>query len=256
VAETTHAEAAGSAPASHVRAGMAFLITRVDVAQQLEPWERWQIEKHMPDLVAAPGVCAAVLHELVASTGGTATQGTPNRAVSYLAPSLDAMREWLASDELAEAISEGSRWSSITAPLDGAWFTGNVYQAFEIAGAGGEGGSVDLAGSLVVARWELPEQAPANDDWLRECLLASARCVGVRAGAAARAIRGPGVPELYWSAGRSAIVLEVEDTFDGSDLVRLSEALADASADAHPVYASLELVRPLALTETGQGDRK
>jgi hypothetical protein len=226
----------------------AILLTRVAISNA--DWDRWQVHTHMADLVAGPGVEAASLYEVVAVGQGTGTDGVPTRTVIYFAPDLGALRAWLASDELTAAIRDGSQWSSYVSELDGAWFTGNVYESRGATGS--NAGPLWRAMRLVVARWE--GAADEGDEHLRDVAERASGFDGVSGALALAAIRDRTVRDLYHSVGDRAVLLTVEDGFGPSDLPRVVALVTARAATEARAYTAVELVRLMEAVEAPGGD--
>lgn len=97
-----------------------------------DDWVAWLIDEHMPQLTAGSRLLGSWCYR---SSAAGSTAG-PHYMVSYLAPDLATLREWLASPRLEAALADGLRWVGEFDALEGETFTGNVYvQAWASPGA-------------------------------------------------------------------------------------------------------------------------
>lgn len=154
--------------------GSALLLTRASPhAEIAAAFDVWQRTKHLPELMDAPGV-ASVFYGLrggapssYASTAGE-TFELADRVAIYASVDLARMMTFVGSSEVADAISDGSRWFGQFHLLDQEPYSGNVYRVTGARGA--RLGNVDV---LAVARLEIPPQWLADfDDWAHDELLA------------------------------------------------------------------------------------
>src|SRR5215470_16596014 len=90
----------------------ALLLTRSSPKlDRAAEWDVWEVDKHMYDLVRGPGVRSSTMYKsTVHDRLPQALKANSRRAVSYRAPDLPALREWLDSDVLAEAVEDGRTW--------------------------------------------------------------------------------------------------------------------------------------------------
>jgi hypothetical protein len=195
----------------------ALLATRVGIAGA-DPWDHWQMTKHMPDLVAGPGLLGASLYD-VRPIVARGTSGAPNRSAIYFAEDLSGLRAWLASDELREAIEDGTQWKPLVQPLDGDWFTGNVL----VADGASDRSGPELADArrLLLARWEEPGRGGSGPDVLERAATSSV----VLGGLALHAIRDERVPSVYHSVGRYVLLLAIAEDATEADLRALAGAI-------------------------------
>jgi hypothetical protein len=184
----------------------ALLLTRSSPKlDRAADWDVWEVDKHMYDLVRGPGVRSSTMYKATAHERlPQALKANSRRAVSYRAPDLPAMREWLNSDVLAEAVEDGRTWRDAYDPLEDQWFTGNVYQLVNSAGA-----DPRVSSHVLVERFEVPTALTAEfKEWLQSYLHHLAGLSGVEAVqsyAVVRDIRN----ELYLSPGNYALQLTI-----------------------------------------------
>jgi hypothetical protein len=112
---------------------LAMLHTRAAPSARIhDDWVAWLIDEHMPQLTAGSRLLGSWCYR---SSAAGSTTG-PHYMVSYLAPDLATLREWLASPRLEAALADGLRWVGEFDALEGETFTGNVYvQAWASPGA-------------------------------------------------------------------------------------------------------------------------
>jgi hypothetical protein len=103
---------------------LAMLHTRAAPRARIhDDWVAWLIGEHMPQLTAGSPLLGSWCYRSSAA-GNTAR---PHYMVSYVAPDLATLREWLASPRLEAALADGLRWTGEFDALEGETFTGNVY---------------------------------------------------------------------------------------------------------------------------------
>jgi hypothetical protein len=88
----------------------ALLFTRSSPKlSRAEDWDKWEVDKHMYDLVRGPGVTDSTMYRRVVDPRlPQALAANGRRAVLYRAPNLAQLRLWLESDILKEAVAGGS----------------------------------------------------------------------------------------------------------------------------------------------------
>ena len=97
-----------------------------------DDWVAWLIGEHMPQLTAGSPLLGCWCYRSSAAVN----MAGPHYMVSYIAPDLATLREWLASRRLEAALADGLRWVGEFDSLEGETFTGNVYvQAWASPGA-------------------------------------------------------------------------------------------------------------------------
>ena len=197
---------AASSSAEKGDTSKALLLTRSSPKlDRAADWDVWEVDKHMYDLVRGPGVRSSTMYKAtVAERLPQALKANSRRAVSYRAPDLPALREWLDSDVLAEAVEDGRTWRDAYDPLEDQWFTGNVYRLAAAAGA-----DPRVSSHLLVERFEVPVALAAEfERWLGSYLHQLAALSGVEAVQSylvVRDIRN----ELYLSPGNYALQLTI-----------------------------------------------
>jgi hypothetical protein len=213
--------AASSSDAKGGDASQALLLTRSSPKlERAAEWDVWEVDKHMYDLVRGPGVRSSTMYRATADDRlPQALKAGSRRAVSYRAPDLPAMREWLDSDVLAEAVADGRTWRDAYDPLEEQWFTGNVYRLVKSAGA-----DPRISSHVLVERFEVGAALAAEfERWLEAYLDELAALSGVEAVqsfAVVRDIRN----ELYLSPGNYALQVTIPAGDD--PVARLTTAAA------------------------------
>jgi hypothetical protein len=198
--------AAASSKDENVDTSKALLFTRSSPkVDRAADWDVWEVDKHMYDLVRGPGVRSSTMYKAnVDDRLPQALKANSRRAVSYRAPDLPAMREWLDSDVLAEAVEDGRTWRDAYDPLEDQWFTGNVYRVVNSVGA-----DPRVSSHILVERFEVGAALIAEfEHWLESYLHQLAVLDGVEAAqsyAVVRDIRN----ELYLSQGNYALQLTI-----------------------------------------------
>ncbi len=187
-------------------ASKALLFTRNSIKLDREAdWDVWEVNKHMYDLVRGPGVRSSTMYKPpVDERLPQALQANCRRAVSYRAPDLPAMREWLNSDVLADAVEDGRTWRDAYDPLEDQWFTGNVYRFVK-----GVGVDPPLSSHIVIERYEVGHALASEfEKWLESYLQLLAALDGVesvQSCVVVRDIRN----QLYLSPGNYAVLLTI-----------------------------------------------
>ena len=130
-----------------------------------EAFDRWQLEKHLPDLVQGPGILRAAYYRTVLEGLPEAYHGSGSCMARYTASTLDDLLTWLRSPVVPAAIEDGSRWFGSFNELDGSTYTGNVYR--EVAALGPDDPTDDEPDLVFVERFEVPpDEAEEFDRWL------------------------------------------------------------------------------------------
>jgi hypothetical protein len=144
----------------------AQLFTRAwPVTDVHEAFDRWQLEKHLPDLVQGPGILRAAYYRTVLEGLPEAYHGSGSCMARYTASTLDDLLTWLGSPVVPAAIQDGSRWFGSFNELDGSTYTGNVYR--EVAALGPDDPADGEPDLVFVERFEVaPGDAEAFDRWL------------------------------------------------------------------------------------------
>jgi hypothetical protein len=124
--------------------------------------------------------------------------------VSYRAPDLARMRNWLDSAVLAEAVADGRTWRDAYDPVEDQWFTGNVYWQVRAAGE-----NPPASSHLLIERFDVPPDLRAEfETWLEgyfDTLRALEGAESVQTLVAVRDIRN----ELYLSPANYAVQLTI-----------------------------------------------
>jgi hypothetical protein len=214
--------AAISAKADQPDSSKVLLFTRNAIKRdRMADWDVWEVDKHMYDLVHGPGVKSSTMYAATTDQRlPQALQANCRRAVSYRAPDLSAMRLWLDSDVLAEAVEDGRTWRDAYDPLEEQWFTGNVYRVTKAMGA-----DPRISSHLLIERFEVPAALVAEfEPWLASHLEELAELGGVESVqtlAVVRDIRN----ELYQSPGNYALQLTIPAEDDPVGRLTSSAAL-------------------------------
>ena len=193
----------------------------------IEEFDRWQATKHLPDLVSLGGVDACSYYASVTDGVPSGWQGSGNRIAAYWAPDLPSLLRWVADPGLALAIADGSRFFGVFNELDGATYTGNVY---ELGPRWPGDPGPTLGGCLVTQRFEVDERdLGAFDDWVvRQHLPILRSTKGVRWAASAKGVGGQTV-EYYNSPGNRVVFAELsEPAVSPVAVAALERALVDS----------------------------
>jgi hypothetical protein len=184
----------------------ALLLTRSSPKlDRAADWDVWEVDKHMYDLVRGPGVRSSTMYKATVNDRlPQALKANSRRAVSYRAPDLPAMREWLNSEVLADAVEDGRTWRDAYDPLEDQWFTGNVYRVVNSVGA-----DPPVSSHILVERFEVPAPLSAEfGKWLDSYLHQLAALSGVEAVQSYTVVRDIR-NELYLSPGNHALQLTI-----------------------------------------------
>lgn len=185
--------------------GTGLLLTRASpVDDAVLAFDDWQRAKHLPELMRAPNTHAVFYGGHTPIPSGSREQA--QRLAIYSFSSLDALKVFVASSEVSAAIQDGSRWFGRFLELDGAPYSGNMYQVDEAFGSGFATLSV-----LYVERFEIPPAAlPEFDKWLIDIfsqqLMETEHVLGVRICSASRE---QGQVPHYLSRGNRAVLCAV-----------------------------------------------
>jgi hypothetical protein len=187
----------------------AVLHTRADVKREhLAAFDHWQRTKHMPEAIAAPTCTRAAHYHTVADGLPAAWHGSGNVAANYSMADVEAIFAFLTSRELAEAVSDGVLWFDRFNELDGADYTGNIY---EVVSAVGETTVADDA-PYFAERFEVSsDQLPEFDRWLAGHMAALGRADDVLRVRVMHAIREGSPLPYYYSPGNRAIFVELTE---------------------------------------------
>jgi hypothetical protein len=211
--------------ASTESAERVVLHTRADVKREhLDAFDHWQRTKHMPEAIAAPTCHRAAHYHTVTDGLPAAWQGSGNVAANYYTTDREGIFDFLTSSELAEAVADGVLWFDRFNELDGADYTGNIY---EVVAAGGVP-VVAPDAPYFAERFEVgPNELTEFDDWLGEHAAALEQMDGVVRVRTLHAIREGSPLPYYYSPGNRAVFVELADV--GAVLGgHLMDALADS----------------------------
>jgi hypothetical protein len=185
----------------------ALLHTRASLQRDhRDEFDAWQRARHVPEILQAETCVHAAHHRVVEDGLPQVWRGTANVATHYSARSIDDLLELLAGPEVEAAVADGIRWFGTFNELDGAEFTGNIYEPVVA-----EGDAPVAAGPLAVERFEVPERdLDEFDPWLREHTARFAALPGVQRARMFRAVRHGSPLPYYYSLGNRALVVEAE----------------------------------------------
>ena len=219
----------------------------------LADFDRWQMSKHLVELVELPGVRRVSYYATRTSGVPQAWQGSGNRMAAYWAEDLAALKRWMADPGLALAIEDGSRFFDSFNELDGSTYTGNVYQL----GPRWPGDpDPSLEGCLLMQRFEVGDhQKEEFDDWIVRKHLPALRSIkGWRWVQWGKAVRGLPV-QYYNSPGNRVVLAELDQPKAPSLTVRsVDRVLADSVRwDRCLDYVRREVDEPVALLEKPLG---
>src|SRR4051812_27090259 len=180
----------------------------------------------MPEALAAP-TCRRAAHYHTVRDGLPAVwHGSGNVAANYYADDLDGIFAFLTSRELAEAVSDGVLWFDRFNELDGADYTGNIYELAVTTGAREAPADAPfLAERFEVGAGELDE----FDAWLAAHAAALARADGVVRVRVFHAVREGSPLPYYYSPGNRAVFVDLTEV-RGVLGAQLLEAAAEAQA--------------------------
>jgi len=237
-----------------------MLMTRAHPLRDLvDEFDSYEIDKHFPDLMAAPGAARVDYYKNVLNELPEAYRGSGTRMANYLARDLDELFRWLRSDAFAAAIEDGGKtWFGRMNELDGDLYTGNVY---EVTGLVQGDTQPSECAVLLVERLEVtPELEAEFDAWVEEVHLpAYEGAAGVGRVRSGRAIR-EGIPlPYYYSLGNRVVLVEVAGDDPRVPLLsnRMLAALADSVRwDLRLPYVRRDVYALLcsADADTGGGD--
>lgn len=194
---------------SQLSAALLFTRSSPKLARA-DDWDVWEVDKHMYDLVRGPGVSSATMYRrTVDERLPQALTAGPRRSVVYRAPDLAAMRLWLDSDVLKEAVDDGRTWIDAYDPLEDQWFTGNVYRLRNALGA-----VPALSSHVLAERFEVPAGLAGEfESWLDAHLKELSGLAGVESAQSFAVVRDI-LNVLYLSPGNYAMLLTIPETVD------------------------------------------
>jgi len=223
----------------------ALLFTRSSpkLARAAE-WDVWEVDKHMYDLVRGPGVTSSTMYRRLEDARlPQALRAGPRRAVTYRAPTLAAMRLWLDSETLREAVTDGRTWIDAYDPLEDQWFTGNVYSQLRHLGD-----APDPESDILAERYEVSTELIAEfETWLDAHAARVAALDGIAAVQSFRVVRDIG-NELYLSPGNFALVAAIQKDEDSVACLTTDRALdvvrRSQEWELRLPYLTRELLKP------------
>lgn len=183
----------------------ALLFTRSSPQlARADDWDKWEVEKHMYDLVRGPGVTSSTMYRRVEDPRlPQALAANGRRAVLYRAPNLAQLRLWLDSDTLKEAVTDGRTWVDAYDPLEDQWFTGNVYTQIDRHSV------PDPECVILAERFEVPAaRADEFEAWLHVYQADLGAVAGVAAVQTFRVVRDIS-NELYLSPANYALIASI-----------------------------------------------
>jgi hypothetical protein len=180
----------------------------------------------MPEALAAP-TCRRASHFHTVTDGLPAVwHGSGNVAANYYADDLDGIFAFLTSSELAEAVSDGVLWFDRFNELDGADYTGNIYQVAATAGAS----EAPADAPFLAERFEVePDELDEFDAWLAAHAAAVADAEAVVRVSVLHATREGSPLPYYYSPGNRALFADLTDV-RGVLGAQLMQAVAEAQA--------------------------
>lgn len=206
-------------------------------------FDAYQAERHLPDLVAAPGAAMVGYYENVVVGLPQAYKGSGNRLANYVARNLDDLFRWLRSGEFADAVEDGGRtWFGRMNELDYDLYTGNVYCVGDVAKVDNGETRIDLP--LLVERFEVGNGEEEEFDlWMsRVHLPAVANEPGVLRVRSCTALRDDIPLPYYVSPGNRMLIADLDDAKPLSDTL-LSPGLHAAVGDSLQWDLRLSYVR-------------
>src|SRR5438552_2564717 len=113
-----------------------MLLTRAHPFRELlDEFDSYERDRHVPELMQAPGAAFAQYFENVVDDLPQAYQGSGSRLALYISRTLEELFEWLRSAEFAEAVKDGGEtWFGRMNELDRDLYTGNVYEVRHVLG--------------------------------------------------------------------------------------------------------------------------
>jgi hypothetical protein len=203
-------------------------------------FERWQAERHLPEALTAPGVLAAWYYDTVTQGLPQGWIGSGSVMVNYICESLDGLFAFVQSPELDAAVADGITWFDRFNELDGADYTGNIYEVTSVWHAGD--GSVRPGLAVVCERFEGGEHGEGLDAWLAESHLPEiAELPGVVRARTLRAVRHGSPLPYYYSPGDRMVQVELDVSEPAAVLT--SRGFLDRLADSMRWDRTLAYVR-------------
>jgi hypothetical protein len=218
---TTPAES----PAGLERDWHPLLLARAHPKPEIQAdFDRWEVEKHFDDLMKGPGAVSVVYGLNVLDGLPEGWKGSGYCMAYYTGLDVKGLFAWLCSQELVDAIADGSQWFGKFNDVDYAVYTGNVYGVTGVVNGAGE--PRPETAPLLVERWEVgPEEEAEFDAWLRDVHLPAVGAdPGVVRARSFRAIREDIPIEYYYSRGNRALFAELAG--DPREVLRSDSMLA------------------------------
>jgi hypothetical protein len=119
--------------------------------ERAESFDRWQLTKHIPEAITAPGRLGAAYYRSL-ETVPPAFCAVGVRMAVYGATTLEELFKSMDSPQLKAALADGIKWFDAFHRLDGQEFTGNVYYECQRLGADHRW---DGDHAVLVDRWEM-----------------------------------------------------------------------------------------------------
>jgi hypothetical protein len=176
--------------------------------EHLDAFDQWQRSKHMPEAIAAPTCLRAAHYHTVTDGLPAAWHGSGNVSANYYAADRAGTFAFLTSRELEEAVADGVLWFDRFNELDGADYTGNIYEIVSTLGDSPVAGDAPYAAE----RFEVPPDLLGEfDEWLGDHAAALAGSDGVARVRVMHAIREGSPLPYYYSPGNRAVFAELGD---------------------------------------------
>jgi hypothetical protein len=208
----------------------------------LGEFDDYQREEHLPQLMEAPGARQALLYQTLVDDLPAVYQGSGSRLVEYRCASLEDLFLWLSSDQLAAAVDDGgARWFGRMNELDGALYTGNLYEVRRAVASPKD--PIPDKSAILAERFETATHHDAFDRWVIDehlpALAAGPAVIGLRY---CVAIRGRSPIEYYESPGDRAILVALDPDVPPVEAVT-APALLAATQDSLRWDVKLQYVR-------------
>jgi hypothetical protein len=195
-------------------------------------FDAYQADRHLPELMNAPGAAMAGYYENVVVDLPQVYKGSGNRLANYVARNIDDLFCWLRSDEFAAAVEDGgNKWFGRMNELDYDLYTGNVYSIGEVVKPDDNPTRLDLP--LLVERFEVTDDAVEEFDiWMSEVHLpAVASQPGVLRARSCAAVR-EGIPLPYYESLGNRMLIADLDGGEPAPETLLRPGITDAVGDS------------------------
>ena len=218
----------------------ALLHTRASVKREhRDAFDSWQRERHIPEILEARTCVYAAHYRAVEEGIPQIWRGTANIAANYFARSVDDLLKLLASAELEAAVKDGILWFGKFNELDGAEFTGNIYEPLHSIG--------DAAGAtntLAMQRFEVrPDDLETFDGWLHDYASLLADAPGISRIRSYRAVRVGSPLPYYYSLGNRAVLVDAAEMNDLVGVDLLSVVSKSQKFDTQLEYVRREMFK-------------